>query len=106
MITCHFFTSDDLTVGFAINGHDDPDDSGISLLCAAVSSASYLTVNTITDVCGVSPLVLETADGLMTLRLRQSDAKACKDLLEGLKLHLTSLAEEYETLISVKITEV
>ena len=98
--------SDDTTVGFAINGHDDPDDSGISLLCAAVSSAAYLTANTVTDICGAEPLVLETADGLMTLRLRQTDAKACANLLEGLKLHLTSLAEEYETLITVKITEV
>ena len=106
MITCHFFESDDTIVGFAINGHDTPDDSGVSLLCAAVSSAVYLTVNTVTDVCGVTPLVLETGDGLMTLRLRKVDADACQSLLQGLRLHLEALAEENETNITVNITEV
>ncbi len=106
MITCHFFVSEQTTVGFAISGHDEPDDSGISLLCASVSSAAYLIANTITDICGVKPLVLETGDGLMTLRLRQQDAPTCATLLDGLQLHLQALAAEYETLITVKITEV
>ncbi len=106
MIDCHFFVSDDTVVGFAINGHDDPDDSGISLLCSAVSSATYLTVNAITEIGKVSPLVLETGDGLMTLRLRKEDAKATALLLEGLLLHLQALEAEYETLITVNITEV
>ncbi len=106
MITCHFFKSDNTVVGFAINGHDEPDDSGISLLCAAVSSAVYLTVNTVTDVCMISPLALETADGLMTMRLRNEDAATCRMLLEGLLLHLTALAEDNRTNITVNITEV
>lgn len=106
MIDCHFFMSDDTVVGFAINGHDDPDDSGISLLCAAVSSAAYLTANAITEIGKVEPLVLETADGLMTLRLRQEDAKTCALLLDGLRLHLQALTAEYETFITVNITEV
>ncbi len=106
MIACHFFVSKDTIVGFAINGHDTPDDSGVSLLCAAVSSAVYLTVNTVTDIGGVKPLVLETADGLMTLRLRQEDAQACAMVLAGLRLHLEALAAENETIISVNITEV
>lgn len=93
-------------MGFAINGHDTPDDSGVSLLCAAVSSAVYLTANTITDICKVQPLVLETGDGLLTLRLRHDDAKHCAVPLEGLLLHLESLAADYETIITVNITEV
>ncbi len=107
MIQCHFFASDNRFVGFAINGHDDPDEaSGVSLLCAAVSSAVYCTVNTITDVAGVDPLVLETGDGLLTLRLRQEDALKCRMILDGLHLHLSALAEDYETLLTVNITEV
>lgn len=106
MITCQFYLSDDTIVGFIVNGHDTPDDSGISLLCAAVSSAVYLTVNAVTDVAGVSPLVLETADGLMTLRLRQDDAEKCRLLLEGLRLHVTALAADHPKIITVKNTEV
>ena len=106
MISCHFFVSDDTVVGFAVNGHDTPDDSGISLLCSAVSSAVYLTVNTVTDICKVKPLVLETADGLLTLRLRKEDAMRCGDLLLGLQLHLTALAADYHSQITVNITEV
>ncbi|MBR5135277.1 MAG: ribosomal-processing cysteine protease Prp [Clostridia bacterium] len=99
--------SKDTIVGFAINGHDTPDaDSGVSLVCAAVSSAVYMTVNAVTDVCGVDPLVLETGDGLMTLRLRREDAEVCQILLKGLKLHLESLAADYNTIITVTITEV
>ena len=106
MIACHFFVSQDTLVGFAVNGHDAPDDSGVSLLCSAVSSAVYMTVNAVTDIAKVNPLVLETGDGLMTLRLRQDDARACELLLRGLRLHLEALAAEYETIISVNITEV
>ncbi len=106
MITCHFFLSDDTVVGFAVNGHDTPDDSGVSLLCAAVSSAVYLTVNAVTDVADIEPLVLETADGLMTLRLRREDAKRSALLLEGLRLHLTALAADHPKIITVKNTEV
>ena len=106
MITCQFFESDDTIVGFAVNGHDTPDDSGVSLLCAAVSSAVYLTVNAVTDIAGVSPLVLETADGLMTLRLRRADAQNTALLLEGLRLHLTALAADHPKIITVKNTEV
>ena len=107
MITCHVFVSHDTIVGFAVNGHDTPDaDSGVSLVCAAVSSAVYMTVNAVTDVCNVDPLVLEIGDGLMTLRLLKEDAERCQILLQGLKLHLESLAADYETIITVNITEV
>ena len=106
MITCQFYRSDDTIVGFIVNGHDTPDDSGISLLCAAVSSAVYLTVNAVTDVAEVTPRVLETADGLLTLRLRKEDAMHCQDLLLGLKLHLSALAADYSSQITVNITEV
>lgn len=106
MIHCQFFVSNDRFVGFAINGHDEPDDSGVSLLCASVSSAAYLTANTITDIVGLEPLVLETGDGLMTLRLSDEDARKAAVTLAGLCLHLQSLAEENETLLTVNITEV
>ena len=106
MITCQFFVSDSTVVGFAVNGHDTPDDSGISLLCSAVSSAVYLTVNAVTDIAEIEPLVLEAADGLMTLRLRREDAESSSLLLEGLRLHLQALAADHPMIITVKNTEV
>ena len=93
-------------VGFAIAGHDTPDNSGVSVLCAAVSSAAYLTANAVTEIGGVKPLVLETGDGLMTMRLSRNDAKTCALLLEGLRLHLEALAADHPSIITVKITEV
>jgi len=106
MIECHFFTSERLVVGFAISGHDTADDSGVSVLCAAVSSAAYLTANAVTEIGRVKPLVLETDDGWMSLRLSRGDAKDCALLLEGLRLHLEALAADHKPLITVKITEV
>ncbi len=93
-------------VGFAINGHDRVHGSEISLLCAAVSSAAYLTVNTLTDVAGVRPEVLEQADGLMTLRLRPEDARANQTLLRGFELHLRALSDDYKQQLDITITEV
>ena len=90
-------------MGFVISGHADPDGDGDSIPCAAVSSAVYLTVNTLTDVCGVKPLVLEEENGLMTLRLSVSDAAEWQTHLEGLRLHLDALSNDYE---SITLTEV
>jgi inorganic triphosphatase YgiF len=42
----------------------------------------------------------------MTLRLRKDDAMHCQDLLLGLKLHLSALAADYSSQITVNITEV
>ncbi len=105
MIKVEFFGKSPVT-GFEIKGHSGYAQHGEDIVCAAVSSAAYMTVNTITDVIGVSPLELFESDGVMKLELDESSAQRCSDIMSGLVLHLSSLCQEYKQYITVTISEV
>ena len=96
MIRVDFFTAKDGGLnGFQIKGHSGSAASGEDIVCAAVSSAAYLTANTVF-----------VDDGEMALRLPKKSVSQCGDLLAGLKLHLLSLEEQYPENIHVNYTEV
>ena len=50
MITVQFYSQAGLLTGFSLDGHAGRGEEGEDLLCASVSSAAYMTANTITDV--------------------------------------------------------
>lgn len=105
MITVEFLGSEPI-YGFHITGHSDVTPDGPEVICAGVSSAAYMAANTITDVIGISPELRE-ADGDMYLKLPTAeDALRCRDILCGLRLHLSSLCEQYPQYIKVMISEV
>jgi len=93
-------------VGFTIQGHSDLGERGSDILCAAVSSAAFLTVNTVTDVLRVTPMALRVEEGDMYFRIEQKDEPLCRDILDGLKLHLGSLEEQYPENLRVSYVEV
>lgn len=104
MIKVEFFgTSPNL--GFCISGHSGYAEEGFDIICATVSSAAYMTANTITDVIGAAP-ELKVKDGYMYLKLRPDDAQRCSDILDGFVLHMLSLSEQYKQYITVTISEV
>lgn len=92
-------------VGFVIEGHADYANPGQDIVCAAVSSAAYMTVNTITDILKVEADVM-VDDGMMFVRITASDAVRCRDLFMGLKLHFLGLEEQYPDRIQVHYMEV
>lgn len=99
-----FFRREGRLTGFSVQGHtDDSGSTKARLVCAAVSSAVYLTANTVTDVIGAKADV-SVADGALSLRLSEDNAQA-ETLLEGLLLHLTQLSEQYQSYITIQ-TEV
>ena len=102
MITAEFFKKLETYFGFQIKGHADYPNGGNDIVCASVSSAVQLTVNTITECFGTKADVKVLKDKIQ-LKLSHSDEKAEK-MLEGLLLHLTMLSEDYEGTIKVKIT--
>lgn len=104
MINTEFFTADGLLNGFKISGHSESAEHGQDIICAFVSSAAYMTANTITDVCGVKAYA-DAYDGFMELKVLESAANV-QDILNGLKLHLTELSAQYPDNINVIITEV
>ena len=94
-----FVQENGVYTGFSVSGHDlAAEDTGISVLCAAVSSAVELTCNTLTECFGVPENAVavqpaENAQNQIAVRLPQPDPVQSK-LIEGLLLHLNLLSEE------------
>lgn len=106
MINAEFFiTKEGLLRGFHISGHSEMAESGKDIICASVSSAAYMTANTITDIIHANASA-EADDGDMYLMVEKKDAASCRDILAGFKLHLINLEEQYPKYLQVNYTEV
>ena len=102
MISAEFFTlPDGRLAGFHIRGHAGWGEEGTDIVCAAVSSAAYMAANTITEILAVQPLALKADEGEMLLQLHEQDEPLCRTLLQGLRLHVSGLAEQYPAYITV-----
>ncbi len=106
MIKAEFFTtaSGEL-LGFSMKGHSGSAQAGYDIVCAAVSSAAYMTVNTVTDVLNVDARVV-VDDGFLRIRVQEKDARSCRSIFAGFKLHMLGLEEQYPNNIEVSYTEV
>ncbi len=105
MIRVIFTVENSTVTGFELSGHSGFSDEGSDIVCAAVSSAAYMTANTVTDVMELD-CSLTVDDGLMKLSLSHDEALQAQVILNGLLLHLGTLSEEYSDFIDLKISEV
>lgn len=92
-------------IGYRIKGHSDMAESGNDILCAFVSSAGIMAANTISEVIKAKADIYDS-DGEIYVMIKRDDAVLCKDILEGLKLHLISTEEQYPDNLIVNYTEV
>lgn len=107
MIQADFLTRPDGWVaGFSLRGHADYSETGSDIVCAAVSSAAYLVVNTATDALHIAPLALRAEEGDLFFRVDEKDEEGCGPLFEGLKLHLLQLEEQYPDYLRVGTIEI
>lgn len=105
MIKVEFFGTEP-AYGFHITGHSDINPEGPEILCAAVSSAAYMTANTVTDVIRLDPELL-VSDGDMLLKVKtEQEAIRCRDIFDGLKLHLSAIAQDYPKYMTITHSEV
>lgn len=95
-----FLTRDGALCGFHMKGHTGVEEAGKDILCAAVSSAAYLTANTLTEVLQVQAEI-SVEDGEMFLLVEKKDQMSASPLLEGLKLHMEGLSEQYPKYLKV-----
>ncbi len=93
-------------VGFYISGHCNYDSQGKDIVCAAVSSAVYMIINTITDILHISVQRLFIEDGKLEFIINENDEVRTKVLFEGLKTHLIGLEEMYPKNIRINYMEV
>ncbi|MBQ3904319.1 MAG: ribosomal-processing cysteine protease Prp [Eubacterium sp.] len=103
MIRVSFFKKGEMLTGFESKGHSDSAEYGKDILCAFVSSACYLTANTVTEVIKLDSDA-RAEEGYMRLSIKENPEKA-QDILNGLRLHLTELKKDYPEKIEVRITE-
>ena len=104
MIRVRYKTAGGLLTGFTLSGHAGAGDHGQDIVCAAVSSAAYMTANTVTDVIGATADITVN-DGYMDLTVTDN-VIGCQDILSGFRLHLQAMQEQYPTRIQLMNTEV
>lgn len=101
MIKVNFFTSDNAIEGFEISGHSGSAEEGLDVICSAVSSAAYMTANTITEICRLTADA-DVSDGFMSFHVK-SDLSGAQQILEGFRLHIEALAADYPNNIKVTL---
>lgn len=94
--------------GFNILGHSLYSEYGKDIVCAAISSAVYLVINTITDIYKVDcQISVNESSGKLNMKIKdERELYKCEDLLKGLELHLCGLSETYPKNISIGYIEV
>ena len=100
MITVTIYKHSGQYRGFRCEGHAGYAEEGYDIVCASVSSAAYLTANTLTEIVGAkADIKVEEAYLKFILKDKLEEAQAH---LKGLRLHLESLAGDYDEYITCK----
>ena len=105
MTKVKFLTDSQGIYGFSLYGHSsaDCDDDEGKIVCAAVSSAAYMTANTISEIVGDNTTAV-VDDALMEIEVNNISSQS-RVVLEGFKLHITELSLQYPDKITI-ISEV
>ena len=94
MITARFFKQRGIYCGFIVSGHAGTDVYGKDIVCAGVSSAVMLTINTITDFFSADSTV-KVKENKIGLRLNRPEYDTpSRGMIYSLKKHLELMAEE------------
>ncbi|MBQ8683759.1 MAG: ribosomal-processing cysteine protease Prp [Clostridia bacterium] len=104
MIRVRFTTAEGSLSGFTVSGHAGAGEYGQDIVCAAVSSAAYMTANTITEILGLSADIA-VDEGYMSLQVTGA-LPPCQAVLAGFRLHIQALQQEYPKRIQLMNTEV
>ncbi len=99
MTKAYFYQRKGVISAFKLYGHtDDEGNEEARIVCAAISSAAYMTANTITEILGLKADI-DLTDSFM--RIDVVEPEKAKVVLEGFKLHIQSLAEQYPNFIQI-----
>ena len=104
MIRVRYKTANGLLTGFTLSGHAGAGAHGQDIVCAAVSSAAYMTANTVTEIIGATAAIT-VDDGYMDMTVTDK-LQDCQNVLSGFRLHLQALQKQYPTRIQQLIMEV
>lgn len=101
MTSVKFLSDGKGVYSFTISGHSskNSDDEIGKIVCAAVSSAAYMAANTVTEIIG-DKAEAQVDDGYMCFKVLSPSETSYK-VLDGLRLHLEELSEEYSKTIKI-----
>ena len=102
MIKAVFYKENGGLSGFSLSGHAGYGTQGNDVVCAAVSSASELTCNTVTEFFGDEAQV-GVEENTLILRLKNGSCEYSRKLIESFKVHLELINEEYPDSIRIVI---
>lgn len=93
MVNARFYRKNGLYCGFIISGHAGGE-FGQDIVCAAVSSAVMLTVNTLTDFL-ISDCAVRIEKNVTALKLNDyKENTDCRAVIFSLKTHLQLINED------------
>lgn len=104
MIRVRYKTADGLLTGFTLSGHAGAGEHGQDIVCAAVSSAAYMTANTVTEIIGATAHIT-VDEGYMDMTIADNLAD-CQNVLSGFRLHIQAMQEQYPRRIQLMNSEV
>ncbi|WP_413627254.1 ribosomal-processing cysteine protease Prp [Fructilactobacillus vespulae] len=106
MIKAKFNSSDNLITGFSLTGHADSDEYGHDIVCAAASVLVITTVNNLSRVAGIDPVVHqdEKNGGYIKVSVNDADVNNVKvqTLLLSLQNGIIDLSNEYSDFVKLK----
>ncbi len=100
MITVKFFNDRSIIKGFEVKGHSGLAQHGSDILCAAVSSACYMTANTLSEVMKLDIKAEVKPDGYMKVMLSDVTEES-QNLLKGFQIHMNELEKDYRKNLKV-----
>lgn len=105
MTSVKFFYCNNMLNGFEVSDHatTNANDTLGALVCASISSAVYLTANTLTDVVFAKASITEK-DGYFKLLLKDN-IKQSQTTLKGFKMHIENLCSQYNSNIKIDSEE-
>lgn len=107
MISIEFFVNLSHQIsGFFISGHSCSAPQGEDIICAAVSSAAFMTANTLTEILHINADITVLDQGQMTITVPKPDIELAQTILSGFNLHMQALEEQYKDYIHLRYTEV
>jgi uncharacterized protein YsxB (DUF464 family) len=109
MIKVRFLKHEEQLLGFEVSGHASYSDKGRDVVCASVTSAVQMASNTLTEILGAGAQIKKT-DAYVSVRLTEkhdeNKMSAVNAVLEGMRLHIKLLEEDYRDFIKVEDWEV
>lgn len=101
MTEATFYLTGGMISSFGIKGHSGYAESGSDIVCAAISSTVWMTVNALENILHLN-VKYSAKDADVFLEVSDEDMGSAQAFLESFRQFLCNLSAEYEKYLTVK----